>query len=456
MTLTSSWNAHENVQKHYKRRVKIARSHSVQHCFTGQDLFEKPSAPDPARQIMRRTWALIWMEGTTITHIDQTWQTLLLQFGKYGTGSPTSSYCRRKFPKRCRCSIGRPSAESLGNREQDLPDWLLPCTEGVEELVRGVHTLVWRSVQVYHELQELEEEDKGREEVQGGERESQVEEKRSHEDDHVDGVKDSNILSHGVCARDDVKLKTKEMRLCAQTMRAHVGVSGSGQWCTHRAVPRNHWCCHWRPRHALSPSHRQFWIVHFSEFSTSCPNSHLVIKLYQFIITSPCIHFVHTFASRKHVIRGVVFTEGLVEGESGSSGSAGETISETPLPHFPARLSNKSGGKHNSFIHFPEDSNCDMCKLTQITSLHAEGILKVEQTGYRKLPNCGRKYSYSGAPSSQWRERIAMASSICGSGTRLGYPMEDTTLHFVVQQHHSNQRYFVIQFPQKTKQPLSI
>ena len=49
-------------------------------------------------------------------------------------------------------------------------------------------------------------------------------------------------------------------------MRAHVGVSGSGRWCTHRAVPRNHGCCHWRPRHALSPSHRQFWIFHFLNF----------------------------------------------------------------------------------------------------------------------------------------------------------------------------------------------
>ena len=39
-----------------------------------------------------------------------------------------------------------------------------------------------------------------------------------------------------------------------------------------------------------------------SEFSTSCPNSHLVVKLYQFIITFPCSHFVHTFAPRKHVI----------------------------------------------------------------------------------------------------------------------------------------------------------
>ena len=47
---------------------------------------------------------------------------------------------------------------------------LITCGEG--ELVGGVHTLVWRSVQVYHELQELEEEDKGREEVQERERES--------------------------------------------------------------------------------------------------------------------------------------------------------------------------------------------------------------------------------------------------------------------------------------------
>ena len=25
-----------------------------------------------------------------------------------------------------------------------------------------------------------------------------------------------------------------------ETVRAHVGVSGSGQWCTHRAVSRHH------------------------------------------------------------------------------------------------------------------------------------------------------------------------------------------------------------------------
>ena len=43
-----------------------------------------------------------------------------------------------------------------------------------------------------HELQELEEEDKGREEVQETERESQVEERRSDDHEHGDGAKDSN------------------------------------------------------------------------------------------------------------------------------------------------------------------------------------------------------------------------------------------------------------------------
>ena len=48
---------------------------------------------------------------------------------------------------------------------------LITCGEG--ELVGGVHTLVLRSVQVYHELQGLEEEDKGREDVQEIERKNQ-------------------------------------------------------------------------------------------------------------------------------------------------------------------------------------------------------------------------------------------------------------------------------------------
>ena len=101
-------------------------------------------------------------------------------------------------------------------------------------------------MQVYHELQELEEEDKGREEVQEIERESQVEEERSDDHGHVHGVKDSKNLSHGACA-DDVTLCNRR----DSARYAHVDVSGSGQWCTHRAVPRNHSRRHRRPRHHL-------------------------------------------------------------------------------------------------------------------------------------------------------------------------------------------------------------
>ena len=101
-----------------------------------------------------------------------------------------------------------------------------------------------------------------------------------------------------------------------------VDVSGSGRWCSHRAVPRNHGCCYWCPRHAVSRIHRcchslasaSFFVtnqscsIHCYKFSISCPNSHLVVRLYQFIITFPCNHFVYTFAPRKHVILDVVFT----------------------------------------------------------------------------------------------------------------------------------------------------
>ena len=78
----------------------------------------------------------------------------------------------------------------------------------------------------------------------------------------------------------------KKTRLCAQTMRAHVGVSGSGRWCSHRTMPRNHGCCHWRPRHALSPSnHVQSTIMNFPLLVpilillSGCINSSVVFTL---------------------------------------------------------------------------------------------------------------------------------------------------------------------------------
>ena len=71
----------------------------------------------------------------------------------------------------------------LQSTDPSAPMSEIPRTCGEGELVSGVHTLVWRSVQVYHE------EDKGREEVQEIERESQVEEKRSRGHDCGDDMK---------------------------------------------------------------------------------------------------------------------------------------------------------------------------------------------------------------------------------------------------------------------------
>ena len=59
------------------------------------------------------------------------------------------------------------------------------------------------------------------------------------------------------------------------------------------------------------------------------------------------------------------FTEDVVVGESGSSGSAGE-IPKTPPLHIPVRPWGKSGWKHN-FSHFPRTSNCEKWKRTKIT-----------------------------------------------------------------------------------------
>ena len=73
---------------------------------------------------------------------------------------------------------------------------LLTCGEG--KLVSRAHTLVGRSAQVVYELQVLEEE-KVREEMQELERESQGEEQRSDDHDHVDGVKDSLLEPRCVC-----------------------------------------------------------------------------------------------------------------------------------------------------------------------------------------------------------------------------------------------------------------
>ena len=120
------------------------------------------------------------------------------------------------------------------------------------------------------------------------------------------------------------------------------GASASPLRCCHwrprHAVSRKHGCCHWRSRCALSPSHEQFWIFHFSEFSTSCPSSHLVIKLYQFIITFPCSHFLHTFCTAKtrHLRCGIyrIKDASPSEGRFSKNSGADQQRLQISDPHF--------------------------------------------------------------------------------------------------------------------------
>ena len=93
------------------------------------------------------------------------------------------------------------------------------------------------------------------------EREIQREEKHSDDHDNGDAWKDSNILSCSACADHVIPCNRRDYaRYHARS--GIVDVSGSGRWCSHRAVSRNHWCCHWRSRRALSPSYSKFWIFH--------------------------------------------------------------------------------------------------------------------------------------------------------------------------------------------------
>ena len=58
-------------------------------------------------------------------------------------------------------------------------------------------------------------------------------------------------------------------------------------------------------------------------------------------------------------------TEGLTRG---SSSSTDVSPADVAIPHHPAKLaSNKSGGKHNSFTHFPKAANCGICRSTKVT-----------------------------------------------------------------------------------------
>ena len=73
-----------------------------------------------------------------------------------------------------------------------------------------------------------------------------------------------------------------------------VGVSGSGRWCSHRAVPRNHGCCHWCPRHGVPRNHR---CCHWRPRHALSPSNHVPSTIMNFpplvpilILLSDCIN----------------------------------------------------------------------------------------------------------------------------------------------------------------------
>ena len=88
-------------------------------------------------------------------------------------------------------------------------------------------------------------------------------------------------MSHGACA-DDVTLCNRR----DYARYAHVGVSGSGRWCSHRAVPRNHGCCHWCPRHAVPRNPR---CCHWRPRHALSPNNHVPSTIMNFSLLVPML-----------------------------------------------------------------------------------------------------------------------------------------------------------------------
>ena len=100
-----------------------------------------------------------------------------------------------------------------------------------------------------------------------------------------------------------------------------------------------------------------------------------------------------------------------------------ETSPKTPPPHLPARPFNISGGKHNWFNHFPKDSNSNFRKTNKN---HERSMQKESWKSGRQETTSYTfwGYKYSRSESSQCRERIASASSICGRVQDLATPMD--------------------------------
>ena len=113
------------------------------------------------------------------------------------------------------------------------------------------------------------------------ERESQGEEKRSDDHDHVDGVRDSSLEPRCVCRWCDT---VRQTRLCA--LRSCGCQWKWCRWCSHRAVPRNHGCCHWCPRHAVPRNHR---CCHWRPRHAWSPSNHVPSTIMNFPLLVPIL-----------------------------------------------------------------------------------------------------------------------------------------------------------------------
>ena len=111
------------------------------------------------------------------------------------------------------------------------------------------------------------------------------------------------------------------------------------------------------------------------------------------------------------------FTERLAKGDSGSSGSDWETFPSTPPPHIPASL----WDTHliYSFFEGPQLWNIQTHKITNSMQTESWKSRRQDTASFKIW-----RYNHSGSQSSEWRERIAIASSICGSGAGFGFSME--------------------------------
>ena len=197
---------------------------------------------------------------------------------------------------------------------------------GEEELVRQVHTLFVRSAQqvVVYELQVQEEVEGVRQEVREVEGESKAR-RNAHMNMHMWMEWKTHYLSHGACARDDVQTRRNwTVRAHAQTMWKSVEMVVLSLVYASCSVTTQSWTIvnmlslvsascivtthSWPilnfPLLVPISSWSQFQLVTCSQFQ-------LIVRLYELIVTFSCSHFVHTFAPRKHVIWGVVLTDGI-------------------------------------------------------------------------------------------------------------------------------------------------